>query len=81
MKGIIDIETAGTWDPKIQSLCPNKKDGGRELSFGLVQIHLPDHPEVTLEQATDAQFSVDFLIQALKEGRGNQWTSYRSITK
>jgi len=34
----------------------------REPSFGLAQIHLPSHPSVSKEEALDAYFSIDFLV-------------------
>ena len=36
--------------------------GEQELSFGLSQIHLPSHKNVTKEMAMDAYYSIDFLI-------------------
>lgn len=77
VKKVIECETSGTWDPKIQSGHKNVKDGGRELSFGLAQIHLPDHPDVTLEEATDPYFAMDFLISEWEEGRAWQWTCWK----
>lgn len=48
-------------------------------SRGLVQIHNKYHPEVSDEEAYDAQFAVDFLVQKLKEGRGKEWTCWRHM--
>ena len=48
-------------------------------SFGVVQIHLPDHPEITKEQALDPVFSVDYLAEQIALGRGRQWTCYRIL--
>lgn len=73
---VIDCETSGTWNPEIQSDAYNKKDGGRELSFGLAQIHLPAHPEITKEQATDPLWAIDYLVRQVAQGRGNMWTCY-----
>ena len=42
----------------IQSEIINEK-GERELSFGIAQIHLPSHPDVTMEQALDEEFSIN----------------------
>lgn len=75
---VIECETMHTWDPTIQSTYPNARDGGRELSFGLAQIHMPDHPNVTMEEATDARFAINFLVDNLSEGRGAMWSCYRS---
>lgn len=37
--------------------------GEREKSLGLAQIHLPDHPDVTEEQAKNPEFSLDFMAK------------------
>lgn len=55
------------------------KAGQQEKSYGLVQIHLPDNPDITYEQATDPDFSLNFLAEGLSKGQGNKWTCYRSI--
>lgn len=77
MTDIIECESGG--DPNIQSFVIDKK-GKREDSWGLVQIHLPDHPEVTKEQATDADFSLDFLAYHLSTGQGSMWSCFRQIS-
>lgn len=66
---IINCENHG-WNPELQSGLTYKKgnrwgfpEGTREKSWGLVQIHLPDHPNVTLEQATDAEYSIEFIAK------------------
>lgn len=82
MTSIIRCETAGTFDPKIQSSARYTRDhpdwgvkqGDRELSFGLVQIHRPAHPHVTYEQATDPDFALDFMAKNLAAGRRSMWT-------
>lgn len=84
VKKVIDCETRGTWDPKIQSghfysfSDPSKGivKGEQEQSFGLVQIHLPAHPSISYEQATDPYFAIDFLVSEWKEGRQRQWTCW-----
>lgn len=60
----INVESANTWNPEIQSYV--EQDYGREESYGLVQIHLPDNPSVTYDQATDPYYSIDFLIEETK---------------
>jgi len=54
-------------------------DGNR--SFGLVQIFLPAHPNITKEQALDPDFAIDFLGKKLSEGEGHIWTCYRKNAK
>lgn len=73
---VITCETAGTWNPEIQSGHKNVRDGGRELSFGLAQIHLPAHPDVSLEEATDPYFAIDWLIEKWKKGKQRIWSCY-----
>ncbi len=50
--------------------------GTREKSFGLAQIHLPDHPTITKEQACDPDFSVRFMAKKFSEGRQRMWMGY-----
>lgn len=64
------------WDTDLQSRIVNKK-GIREKSYGLSQIHLPDHPDITKEQATDADFSLKFMAENLKKGKGTMWSCYK----
>lgn len=45
-------------------------DHTREQSFGLSQIHLPDHPDVTYEQAIDPEFSIEYMA---KNWRTETW--------
>lgn len=49
------------------------KKGDRELSFGLSQIHLPSHPEVTYEQAIDPVFAINFLAKNLSKKKCGIW--------
>jgi len=74
-------------DPDLQSRLKYKKNnrwgkpaGSYEQSYGLVQIHLPDNPDVSYEEATDPEFAIEFLAQKLKTGRGGMWTCYRKLT-
>ena len=73
----IECETAHTFDTNIQSNLrydfSSKKRGivlgEREQSYGLAQIHLPDHPEVTIEQATNPDFAIEFMAKNMSLGR------------
>lgn len=83
--GVIGCES-DQFNPEAQSNLKYKKNnrwkqptGSREQSFGLVQIHLPDHPEITMEQATDIEFSIEFLAKSISEGKGGMWTCYRKL--
>lgn len=52
---------------------------GREDSWGVAQIHLPDHPDVSREQAQDITFAVDWAAKEFAAGRATQWTCYRLL--
>ena len=48
----------------------------REKSYGVAQIHLPDHPSITIEQATDPVFSIGFMCQMFAQGKAKMWMGY-----
>lgn len=74
-------------DPRLQSRLrysfsdPSKGiyEGEREMSYGLSQIHLPSHPNVTIEQATDTEFSVEFMAKAFSKGKQSMWSCYKKL--
>jgi hypothetical protein len=53
-----------------------KPAGSYEQSYGLAQIHLPDHPEVSYSQAIDPSFSIDFMAKNISQGHGEMWTCF-----
>lgn len=53
-----------------------EKGGIRELSFGVAQINLPSHPDITQQQALDVKFSVWFLGTEIQAGRIWKWYGY-----
>lgn len=59
LKAIVKCESNGS--TTIQS--HYRKNGIREDSWGLVQIHLPSHPGVTKEQALAPEFAIEFLAK------------------
>lgn len=73
----IDCETDHTFDTKIQSQVKYNFSapvrgivkGEQEKSFGLAQIHLPDHPNVSYSQAIDADFAIEFMAQHYSKGK------------
>jgi hypothetical protein len=79
----IGCETGGTYDPTIQSdVKYNFNDarrgivyGDRERSYGLAQIHLPDHPSVTYDMATDPEYAIDFIASNWSKHSG-WWYSW-----
>ncbi len=79
MKEIINCESSGSTTIQSKHIYKTNKYGPintREQSYGLVQIHLPAHPDITKEQAIDPEFSIDFLAKNLSQGKGKMWSCY-----
>ncbi len=57
------------------------KNGIREDSWGIVQIHLPSHPNITKDQALDISFAVDFMAQEFSKGNQWKWSCYNLLFK
>jgi len=81
VKRTIDCENRD-WDIDLQSLLTYKAgnrwgfaEGTYEKSYGLAQIHLPDHPDITYEQATDPDFAINYMAEHL--GRDVTWSCYK----
>lgn len=53
-------------------------DGG--TSFGVAQINLPSHPEITQEQALNPVWAIDWTAREFAAGRARQWTCWRQLT-
>lgn len=53
--------------------------GQREQSFGLPQIHLPSHPTISHEQATDPEWSLEWMVQQFANGNQTAWTCWRQL--
>lgn len=51
-------------------------EGTREKSYGICQIHLPDHPNVSYEEAIDPEFCVEFMAKKFAEGKHKIWMGY-----
>ena len=75
MKDIIACES--NWDTDVQS--HHTLSYGREKSFGLVQIHLPSHPNVSYEEAIDPAFAIDFLASHIADGSAKMWSCYKMV--
>ena len=89
MVAVIECETAGTWDTNIQSYVKYNFSsakrgiikGDRERSYGLSQIHLPDHPYITISEAKDATYSIEFMARAFSKGKQGWWSCYNNMYK
>lgn len=76
MWGTIMCESHGSTTVQSRHRRP---DGTREQSFGLVQIHLPAHPNVSKEEAIDPEFAVTFMAENFAAGRQRMWTCWRQL--
>lgn len=63
--------------------CESRNDpnaiGDYGTSFGLSQIHLPSHRDITKAQAFDPSFAVEFMAKNISIGKGSMWTCYRNL--
>jgi len=49
-------------------------------SWGIAQIHLPAHPEISKAEALDPAFSIDYMAHQISLGNGPKlWTCYRNL--
>lgn len=56
------------------------KNGVREESYGLVQIHLPSHPHITKEQALNPEFAIKFMAREFALGNSWKWYGYDTMS-
>lgn len=56
-------------------------EGEREDSWGIVQIHLPSHKDITKEQTLDPYFAVRYMASEFSTGNASQWSCYRKLYK
>lgn len=68
-----------TWQVDKQS--DYYKNGKREESYGLAQINLPSHPNISYNEAINPSFAIDYLTSELAAGHGNMWTCYRKLNR
>lgn len=52
---------------------------GREDSWGVAQIHLPDHPEVTKTEAMDPLWAVDWAAEEFAGGNAHLFSCYNAL--
>lgn len=67
----------GTFNPAGQS--EHVKDGVRENSWGLAQIHLPDWPGVSRAEAQDPEFAIRFMAEKFATGGAPLWSCWRLL--
>ena len=69
MKRVIQCESQ--WNPRAI--------GDSGTSYGLAQIHLPAHPDVTKEQALNPEFAIRWMGEQWGEGNARAWTCFRNL--
>jgi hypothetical protein len=45
-------------------------------SYGLFQIEIRQHPDVTEAEALDPQFATEWMLKEIKAGRVDEWSTY-----
>lgn len=45
--------------------------------YGIVQVHLSAHPELTLDQVDNPYFAINWMAQAWEAGHENWWTCFK----
>lgn len=78
----LECESAGFKDVALQSEVPDMKGpDGRENSWGLAQIDLDFHPDISKTQAQDPVFAVDYMAKEFAAGQAAHWHCYTLIQK
>ena len=54
--------------------------GDKGTSYGLSQIHLPAHPDITKEQATNEDFAINFMAKEFSKNNMKIWSCYKIVT-
>lgn len=71
----LEYESAG-WQNGQSTVKNPRGPNGREDSWGVCQIHLPDHPAITWEEAMDPTWCVPWSAHEFKKGRQWQWSGW-----
>lgn len=70
------VSSESNFDPSRQSNYPDPTGpNGQEDSWGLWQIHLPAHPDITKAEALDPVWSTEWAVEQLKSGNCKIWTT------
>lgn len=62
------ISCESGWDPNIT--------GDHGESIGIAQIHLPDHPNISRENALDPVWSINWMAKEWRADRAYEWTCW-----
>lgn len=53
--------------------------GDYGASYGIAQIHLPSHPNISKAQALDPDFAIRFAAKEFAAGNQSAWTCFRIL--
>lgn len=56
-----------------------KPDGTRERSFGIAQINLDAHPDITYEQATNPEWAMNWMGNEWSKDNAKIWSCWRQL--
>lgn len=74
----LDCESEGFKDVAIQSQVPDRSSpNGLEQSYGISQVFLPEHPDITKEQAIDPVWAINYAGELFSEGKEHQLHCYK----
>ncbi|MFA7290121.1 MAG: hypothetical protein WC055_14690 [Melioribacteraceae bacterium] len=76
MHAVVKCESEYQIDVQSKHIRP---DGTREKSFGLSQIYLPSHPDVSYEEAIDPDFALEFMAEKFSKGKQGLWSCYKDL--
>lgn len=67
-------------ESKFRANAKGDYEDGVPTSFGVFQIHLSAHKEITKAQAMDPLFAIDWSAKEFAAGRAYEWTCWRNLT-
>lgn len=73
-----------SYDQMLNTLdCESKLDpnaiGDYGTSFGISQIHLPAHPEISKAQALDPHWAIEYMAKNISTGHASFWSCSRIL--
>lgn len=74
--GTLNCETQGFVNRQSHVINPDGP-GGHENSWGVAQIDLDYHPDITQAEAMNPFFAINWAAQQFANGNQNEWTCYR----
>lgn len=72
------IRKESNFDPDVQSKFVDRK-GLQEESYGLSQINVKWNPQVSIEEAKDPDFAINFMAYNFSIGKASMWSAWREL--